>query len=80
VTANHTHLENMIALGERGASLLCQREHRARWVVVAYRGNRSAFSGYHWTPSDYSAVRCEECGRYWRTKAAYVDDLPAPSD
>jgi len=74
-----SHLENMIALGARGASLLCQREHREHWVVIAYHGNASAFNGYHWTPSDYSACRCEECGRVWRTKAAYVDDLSYPS-
>lgn len=32
-----------------------------------------------WSP--YSAVRCCECGMYWRTKAAYVNRLPdAPED
>lgn len=36
-------------------------------------------NGYHWTPSDYSLVRCNApgCPRPpWRTKAAYVSTLP----
>lgn len=46
-------------------------------VVVRTRwGNYSAFNGYHFTPSDYSAVYCGACGTPWRTKAAYVDDCP----
>jgi hypothetical protein len=56
----------------------CQREHQADWVVLQRKCNHSAFNGYHWTPSDYSSVRCGHpgCGRVWRTKAAYVDSLP----
>lgn len=57
----------------------CGREHRESWRVIQRHGNASAFNGYHWTPSDYSAVRCGDCGRVWRTKAAYVDDLPNES-
>jgi hypothetical protein len=38
--------------------------------------NYSAFNGYHFTPSDYSAVQCLTCGASWRTKAKYVSDLP----
>lgn len=47
-------------------------------VVVQYKCNHSAFNGYNYTPSDYSAVRCTRpgCHGAWRTKAAYVDDLP----
>ena len=45
------------------------------WVVVDRRCNYSAFSGYHRTPSDYSAIRCTTCGGVWRTKAKYVDWL-----
>ena len=47
-------------------------------VVVQYKCNHSAFNGYYYTPSDYSAVRCTRpgCPGAWRTKAAYVDDLP----
>lgn len=35
----------------------------------------SAFNGYHYTPSDYSGVRCRTCGHLWRTKAS-VHHLP----
>ena len=65
---------------ERKRNQECQREHRAHWVVFQREGNASAFAGYHWTPSDYSGVRCDDasggCGRVWRTKAAYVARLP----
>lgn len=46
--------------------------------VVMYRRNYSAFNGYHFTPSDYSEVRCTRpgCIGMWRTKAAYVEGLP----
>lgn len=43
--------------------------------VVVYRGNHSAFNGYAFTPSDYSAVECTGCGTFWRTSAAYVEEL-----
>lgn len=46
-----------------------------RWGVTDYKCNHSAFNGYHWTPSDYSALVCLECRAIWRTKAAYVDDI-----
>lgn len=45
------------------------------WVVVQWRCNYSAFSGYHWTASDYSAVQCHTCRAVWRTKAHYVKEL-----
>lgn len=45
------------------------------WVVMDYKCNYSAFSGWKYTPSDYSSVRCVECGCTWRTKAGYVDSL-----
>lgn len=54
----------------------CMRGHRDAWVVVHRNCNFSAFSGYHYTPSDYSLVACGTCGRRWRTKAAYVRTLP----
>lgn len=47
-----------------------------QWSIVQYKSNRSAFNGYHDTLSDYSAILCGVCGSIWRTKAAYVDDLP----
>lgn len=61
---------------ERERTVTCMREHRESWYVLQRRGNRSAFNGYHWTDSAYSGVRCGTCGRYWRTKAAYVASLP----
>jgi hypothetical protein len=61
---------------EREATVLCMREHRASWVVVARHCNHSAFNGYHYTPSDWSGIKCLDCGRYWRTKAEYVTALP----
>lgn len=54
----------------------CQREHRNSWVVTMREHNRSAFNGYHRTPSDWSEVICGFCGRRWRTKADYVRQLP----
>ncbi len=53
-------------------------QERKLWVVMQYKCNHSAFNGYHYTPSDYSSIRCDGpgCNGLWRTKAAYVDDLP----
>lgn len=45
-------------------------------VVITRRGNYSAFSGYRFTPSDYSDVQCVTCGQRWRTKAGYVNEFP----
>jgi hypothetical protein len=42
------------------------------WVVDTYGGNNSAFNGYRFQSSDYSAMRCTACGACWRTKANYV--------
>lgn len=50
-----------------------------RWRVMQYRCNHSAFSGWHYTPSDYSALVCDApgCTGCWRTKAPYADALYA---
>lgn len=53
-----------------------RRKHAGRWRVVTRKANYSAFNGYRYTPSDYSSVRCLECPKRWRTRAAYVDQLP----
>lgn len=54
------------------------KEHKPFWVVLQRRCNHSAFNGYRRTPSAYSDIACEAdgCIARWRTKAAYVDDLP----
>ena len=46
-----------------------------RWVVLQRYGNCSAFNGYRFQSSDYSAVQCYGCGTLWRTKAAFVAQL-----
>jgi len=46
------------------------------WHVAMRKHNRSAFSGYWYTPSAYSLVACLNCNATWRTKARYVDKLP----
>lgn len=50
--------------------------HR-RWVVVRRNARCSAFDGYRHKWSPYSDVQCHACGALWRTKAAYVDELPS---
>lgn len=50
----------------------CGREY---YRVLHRWHNHSAFNGYRQTPSDYSAVTCTKCGRVWRTKAGYVQEL-----
>lgn len=60
----------------------CQCEERRKpieqreWYVYARNHNRSAFSGYHYTLSDYSAIGCRACGARWRSKSAYVRRIP----
>lgn len=49
-------------------------EQRA-WVIRDYKCNYSAFNGWRYTPSDYSAISCLKCQTIWRTKAKYVDNL-----
>lgn len=52
------------------------RTHRPAWRVLVRLANYSAFNGYHRTPSEYSSVICTVDNMVWRTKAAYVKDLP----
>jgi len=42
------------------------------WEIWQHLCNHSAFSGYRYTPSDYSQIHCRRCGAIWRTKAKYV--------
>lgn len=53
-----------------------RREHKELWRVLVRKANYSAFSGGRRTPSAYSEVHCPACSGVWRTKAAYVDQLP----
>lgn len=62
--------------GEPGCNVRSGHDHR----VLDRKCNYSAFNGYHRTRSDYSAIRCVETGAIWRTKAAYVDELPDETD
>lgn len=57
-------------------SPLCTCPGRGCWYVTQRLGNRSAFSGYRWTRSDYSQLVCLRCGRTWRTRASYVARVP----
>jgi hypothetical protein len=54
-----------------------RKAHRAAgaWIVTDDHCAYSAFNGYHYSSSDYCAVKCLICGRTWRTKAKYVDSL-----
>lgn len=62
-------------------SFSCKCEERKKpiaernWAVLQRNSHRSAFSGYHWTPSDWSTVQCLSCRAVGRTKAAYVAQL-----
>lgn len=46
------------------------------WVIITYKCNYSAFSGYRRTPSNYSLFRCMSCGMMWRSKASYSILVP----
>lgn len=58
----------------------CGCDDRRAWRVHARKCNYSAFNGYRRTRSDYSEIVCERrlggCAARWRTKAAYVADIP----
>ena len=56
----------------------CESQDAARkhWRVRQRKCNHSAFAGGRYTPSEYSEVTCLQCQGSWRTKAAYVDELP----
>lgn len=45
------------------------------WVVTQYRWNSGDFTSGAGEPSDYSTVKCLECGSVGRTKSNYVDGL-----
>lgn len=66
-----------------GLSCRVPREHRTQWRVRTRKANYSTFNGRHYIPSAYSEIIYPPCladptapGGRWRTKAAYVDQLP----
>jgi hypothetical protein len=60
-----------------GAFCNCEKKDKSNWVVSSYKSNYSHFEypkgERHY--SDYSQVECKKCGRTWRTKAKYVEEL-----
>jgi hypothetical protein len=63
-----------------GGTACKNAEHQPRWFVTMRLANVSAFSGGRRTSSPYSQVKCGECGLTWRSKAAYVSNLPGDWD
>ena len=61
--------------------IFCRCEERSKklkdreWYITKYKHHNSAFSGYHYTYSDYSSIICKKCNSTWRTKANYVSGL-----
>lgn len=55
----------------------CKCGSKTKWVIIHYKHNHSHFEypkdEEHY--SDYSTVKCTECGMVWRTKAKYVETL-----
>jgi len=58
----------------------CEEPDRRLWRITTYKGNLSHFSKGGYATSAYSQLRCLECGRYWRTKAKYVDEIAMAED
>jgi len=55
----------------------CDIKNKDNWVIVCFIHNHSAFESPKYYPhySDYSTVRCLNCGAIGRTKAKYVSLL-----
>lgn len=52
-------------------------ERPRQWFVWTPRNTScSAFNGYRPAWSAFSWVECRVCGSAWKTKGAFVDDLP----
>lgn len=54
----------------------CHGRERENVRIVHRNHNHSAFNGYHRTWSEYTGVVCINCGRSWRTKAAWLWRTP----
>lgn len=62
-------------MGMNNRSGLCPKCRSANLKVAHRMHNHSAFNGYHYTRSAYSAIFCFCCGWNYRTKADYVAGL-----
>ena len=62
------------------SSLRCPKCRRADTRVTVRMANYSKFNGSRYTPSDYSALRCLDCGHPWRSKAKAVACTPSMDD
>lgn len=54
--------------------------NQRKWRILQYKCNHSAFNGWRYQRSDYSAITCLRCRMVWRTKANYVEQLPLYSE
>lgn len=54
--------------------------NQRKWRILQYKCNHSAFNGWRYQRSDYSAITCLRCRMVWRTKANYVEQLPRYSE
>lgn len=54
----------------------CPRCGSAEIILLQFKSNHSAFNGYRWRRSDYSAIQCGSCSYVWRSKAAWIAGLP----
>jgi hypothetical protein len=71
---------NCPAFHDAGSAASKQKYREQHWRITQYKCNHSAFNGYHYTPSDYSAIICLKCRQRWRTTAAYVGGLSGVTD
>ena len=79
VQAKHRHPSTSVSHRRPGFKHTCDCVERQKshpedrnWVVIDRNRNYSAFNGYRYDWSRYSAINCHTCGACWRTKAAYV--------
>ena len=54
---------------------VCVHLSKRRWLVVTRNRTDQKNSYGSITFSEYSTVRCQQCGAAWRTKATYVGEL-----
>jgi len=60
---------------------MCKCKERNRpaserdWEIIDFKCAYPAFGGHRRVKSEYSGIKCNSCGCYWRSKASYVDEL-----